>query len=261
MPNLHRPKTLTHSLNVHVFKIQCIQHTQHAHTTTQHTHAHVHVQSCTWGQWDRRSFFKKKVFKEDWIGWVGGDGGGGGGGCMASSSCMWRAHCKHKLMSRPSALCSSHPWFWMSSWTLHSVFDCPPRWCADCCYCFSATRAKRLKPCWTPSSASSPRTPEVEGERPESRSSTACPPTCWRSCRQTTCPSRWRSACRRWESCSPWTSSCARRLTACRRSSVWCVPCWPTSNWPSTAPSSWARTWGTRWTACLMLAFLNPGLR
>ena len=125
----------------------------------------------------------------------------------------------------------------------------------------AVTRAKRPSLCWTPSSTSSPKTPAAAEARRVKPLSTGWPMTCWTSCRQTMCPLRWRSACRRWESCSPWTSSCARRLTACRRSSCLFVPPWTTWNWPSTAPSSWARTWGTRWTACTTPAFPACGER
>ena len=56
MPDLHRPYTLTYSLNVHIFQIQRIQSIQHTHT---HTHTHSHIP----GQWGNIQVFKED-FKE-----------------------------------------------------------------------------------------------------------------------------------------------------------------------------------------------------
>ena len=45
VPNLHRPEALAHSLQeVHIVKIQCIQH-EHTHTQT-HTRMHAHAYTC-----------------------------------------------------------------------------------------------------------------------------------------------------------------------------------------------------------------------
>ena len=49
VPNLHRPEALAHSLQeVHIVKIQCIQH-EHTHTQT-HTRMHAHAYTHTHAQ-------------------------------------------------------------------------------------------------------------------------------------------------------------------------------------------------------------------
>ena len=78
MPNLRRPKALTRSLQIHIVKIQHIQH-EHTHTHTRththshtcacthtHTHTHAHTPIAYQGNETEENVFKKrKVFKED----------------------------------------------------------------------------------------------------------------------------------------------------------------------------------------------------